>query len=145
MLCRNSTSPPKALTIHTSVSLPPVGSNSPIRWEIEGAKQDAAGPSSSAERPLGQLSMPSSPRQLDTPTLGRSHVPASPFASAAHADHAHEGAGVLGIPSPRPTYTWQYSCVHACPICVAVSQLCEGVSVKLHAQSAKERLVCIAA
>lgn len=75
--------------IHTSVSLPPVGSDSPIRWELESAADEARVQSQKAqpaERSLGRLSVPASPHQQDTPTLGRSHVPASPFAAAAHAE-----------------------------------------------------------
>lgn len=86
---RNSNSPPKPLMIHTSVSLPPVGSDSPIRWELESAADEARVQSQKlqpAERSLGRLSVPASPHQQETPTFGQSHVPASPFAAAAHAE-----------------------------------------------------------
>lgn len=87
MRYRSSNSPPKPLTIHTSVSLPPVGSASPIRWELEQAADEArAQVQQPAERGLGHLSVPASPHQLETPTFGRSHVPASPFASLARSE-----------------------------------------------------------
>lgn len=91
--------------IHTSVSLPPVGSDSPIRWEIESAAEEARHESQQpqpSERSLRNLSVPASPRQLETPTFGRSHVPASPFASAAQSEE-HSGMSAVHVVAQNAT------------------------------------------
>ncbi len=75
--------------LSSAVSLPPVGQLNTLRSDIDTALAESSGPSPSAlHRPTGHLSMPASPHQMDTPTLGQR--PTSPFAMHSGQEHTGE-------------------------------------------------------
>ncbi|DBA75398.1 TPA: hypothetical protein ACH3X1_010662 [Trebouxia sp. C0004] len=87
---RDANSPAKPLMLSSAISLPPIGELTTMRSDIDSAvlASNGAAPSSSAH-PTGQLSMPPSPHQADTPTF--SLRPTSPFAAQSGEEHKDSG------------------------------------------------------
>lgn len=75
--------------LNSAVSLPPVGELTAQRSDIDSAVAAfSGGPSPPMAHPTGQLNMPPSPRQTDTPTLAQR--PTSPFALSSGAEDQGE-------------------------------------------------------
>ncbi|DBB17099.1 TPA: hypothetical protein ACH3X3_014183 [Trebouxia sp. C0006] len=110
---RDANSPAKPLMLSSAISLPPIGELTTMRSDIDSAvlASNGAAPSSSAH-PTGQLSMPPSPRQADTPTF--SQRPTSPFAAQSGEEHKESGEST-SEQRPVPTTKSVPSSPHGTP------------------------------